>query len=86
MLQIILGPYRCSTMIDRFDVRTNKQEAGHQVTAKTNSIFGNPATVTYLTLKENINKVEVLSVSRQIIVTNTVHPSKVILFCQQMFS
>ena len=51
---------------------------GHQeVTAKTRiQIFGNPRDG-YLTLKgENINKVEVLSVNGQIIVTNTVHPSE----------
>ena len=72
MLQIIL---RTHTVVPTM-IRTTGN--GHQeVTAKNRiQIFGNPRDG-YLTLKgENINKVEVLSVNGQIIVTNTVHPSE----------
>ncbi|EOA50271.1 por secretion system C-terminal sorting domain-containing protein [Bacteroides salyersiae WAL 10018 = DSM 18765 = JCM 12988] len=73
-------PYRCSDHDPIITTLMLGQTTGNghqEVTAKNRiQIFGNPRDG-YLTLKgENINKVEVLSVNGQIIVTNTVHPSE----------
>ena len=73
-------PYRCSDHDPIITTLMLGQTTGnsHQEVEPQNriQIFGNPRDG-YLTLKgENINKVEVLSVSGQIAFTNTVHPSE----------